>query len=260
MKEPAPTTAPSYVVELPVLRWGIGSPRRVLLIHGVASSGAGWSGVATRLAAAGVEAWAPDLRGHGSAPRADRYRVADLAGDLAALAPSWDAVVGHSLGGPVALALAAAGTPVGRLVLLDPVMHIDDADLPAIVADQLTESDPFADPAALAAAHPDWPAEDAWAKAMAMRQVAPHTIRSVFADNAPWQMLPLLDRVDAPIDVLRADPEVFTLFPEAHAAAARARAPQLHDRIVVGCGHGIHRTRPDVVAATVLDGLRAAAG
>ena len=245
-------TPPSTVVGLPVLRWGVGNPRRALLIHGVAGSGASWARLGSLLAAAGFEVWGPDLRGHGTAPAADRYRIADLAGDLAALAPAWDVVIGHSLGGPVALALAGGPVRVGGLVLLDPVLDIADADLPAIVADQVTESDLAADPARLAAANPRWGAEDAWAKAMAMRQVAPHTIRAVFADNAPWHHLGLLDTVTAPIEVLRADPAVFTLFPEAHAAAVRARAPQLRDRVVTGCGHGIHRERPDVVAEAVV--------
>lgn len=244
--------APSTAVALPVIRWGIGNPRRVLLVHGVASSGAGWSRVGAVLAAAGIEAWAPDLRGHGAAPRSDRYRFADIAGDLALLGEGWDVVVGHSLGGPVALTLAAGSTRVGALVLLDPVLEIGDADLPAIVADQLTESDPFADPARVAVANPRWGAEDAWAKAAAMRQVAPHTVEALFADNAPWHHLDLVRDVPAPIHVLRSDPAVFTLFPEAHAAVVRERVPSATIELVAGTGHGIHRERPDLVARAII--------
>lgn len=244
--------ASSTAVAVPVLRWGVGNPTRVLLIHGVASSGAGWSRVGALLAAAGIEAWAPDLRGHGAAPRSDRYAFADIAGDLALLGDAWSVVVGHSLGGPVALTLAAGSTQVGALVLLDPVLEIADTDLPAIVADQLTESDPFADPARLAAANPRWGAEDAWAKAAAMRQVAPHTVEALFADNAPWHHLDLVRGVPAPIHVLRSDPAVFTLFPETHAAAVTERAPGAIIELAAGAGHGIHRERPDLVARAII--------
>lgn len=237
--------ASSTAVAVPVLRWGVGNPTRVLLIHGVASSGAGWARVGALLAAAGIEAWAPDLRGHGAAPRSDRYRFADIAGDLALLGDAWQVVLGHSLGGPVALTLAAGSTRVGALVLLDPVLEIADADLPLIVADQLTESDPFADPARLAAANPRWGAEDAWA-------VAPHTIEALFADNAPWHHLDLVRGAQAPIHVLRSDPAVFTLFPEAHAAAVTERVPGATSELVTGTGHGIHRERPDLVARAII--------
>lgn len=89
-------------------------------------------GLAAHLAAAGVEAWTFDFRGHGASvpphPRDGRWGFADyVERDLPAV---WDAVrravggpvswIGHSLGGLAALAAFGAGIapPPERLVLV----------------------------------------------------------------------------------------------------------------------------------------------
>jgi pimeloyl-ACP methyl ester carboxylesterase len=105
------------------LRWGDGPPRLVLL-HGSAQNAHTWDSVA--LALRPVPVLALDLPGHGrSSWRPDgrydpRSSAADVADALEALAPGADAVVGMSLGGLTANALAA-GRPdlVRRLVVVD---------------------------------------------------------------------------------------------------------------------------------------------
>ena len=57
-------------------RWGAAGGRRVLLLHGLQSSGATWWRIASALAEAGADVTAPDLRGHGASPRGERYRSA----------------------------------------------------------------------------------------------------------------------------------------------------------------------------------------
>lgn len=87
-----------------------------LLLHGLAGTGALWRGH-------GV---APDLAGHGHAPRLDSYPYAAVADELVARvgdelrAGGPIDVVGHSFGGVVALELAADrhGLDVGRVVAL----------------------------------------------------------------------------------------------------------------------------------------------
>jgi 2-succinyl-6-hydroxy-2,4-cyclohexadiene-1-carboxylate synthase len=91
---------------------------RIVLLHGFTQTGAAWEPVSAELRAAGFEALAPDLRGHG---RAADVRPVDLAGvmdDLDALVD--DAVLaGYSMGGRVALAYAVARPQrVRRLVLV----------------------------------------------------------------------------------------------------------------------------------------------
>lgn len=92
---------------LHVERGGTG-PRTLLLLHGMGGSAGVWHGFVPLLS----DEWswiAPDLPGHGRSPHAASYTLDTLA---AAVAPSvGDAdevtVLGHSLGGAVALTLAA---------------------------------------------------------------------------------------------------------------------------------------------------------
>jgi len=246
----------TVVCELPVLRWGVGNGRSALLVHGVAASGAGWSRLAVELAAAGYAVHAPDLRGHGAAPAAGSYRFEDFAADLARLGPAWDVVVGHSLGGPIAAALVRAGLRVGRLVLLDPVFEIADDELEAVIADQMTEADAFADPVSLARANPRWHPEDAFHKASAARQVGAHTVERVFRDNAPWHHAELAVGLGVPVTVLGGDPTVFAMFTPELAQRLRALDPSIAYDAVAGAGHGVQRERLDAVVAAVLAGGR----
>lgn len=85
----------------------------LLLVHGLGATAAVWR----PLLATAAERWpgrwlAPDLRGHGASPMGSAYTLGTFAADLADLLaeepPSRRLVVlGHSLGGAVALALAS---------------------------------------------------------------------------------------------------------------------------------------------------------
>lgn len=107
----------------------------LLLLHGMAGHGGLWDGVAARWTAGPV--LAPDLAGHGAAPRLPRYGFDDYVEDLVtrvgpALADSEELVViGHSLGGIVALRLAALqpSLPISRLVPLGCKTTWTDADV-----------------------------------------------------------------------------------------------------------------------------------
>jgi pimeloyl-ACP methyl ester carboxylesterase len=97
----------------------------VLAVHGVTSSHAAWRAVARELAGTGVCLLAPDLRGRaGSEPLPGPYGIAAHVADLLAVLDHVGAkrvvVAGHSMGGQVAVRLAA-GRPerIGGVVLLD---------------------------------------------------------------------------------------------------------------------------------------------
>ena len=96
-------------------------PRHVGLVHGLGASAATWGPFVERLAATGrYTVTTVDLRGHGMSPRAESYRVEDMAADLVDSLPSGlDSVVGHSLGGAV-LYRAVTRLAPGRAVYLDP--------------------------------------------------------------------------------------------------------------------------------------------
>lgn len=98
----------------------------VLAIHGITASHVSWAPVADRLTAApGVRVIAPDLRGRGrSATLQGPWGMATHADDAAAVLDALQAesavVIGHSMGGFVAVALAAQHpAAVAALLLVD---------------------------------------------------------------------------------------------------------------------------------------------
>jgi len=82
----------------------------LLLVHGLGATGDVWNGLHDVLSRRWTGSWVtPDLPGHGGSRRLPRYSFAHLAAAVAATAPSAKRVIvlGHSLGGVVALALAS---------------------------------------------------------------------------------------------------------------------------------------------------------
>ncbi|MCZ7562909.1 MAG: alpha/beta hydrolase [Burkholderiales bacterium] len=93
----------------------------LVLLHGMGANGAVWDGVKPLLATRWTGRWLiPDLRGHGRSPHAPPYGMGVHAADVASLlGPDDEAiVVGHSMGGVVALVLATGmfGVRVRRAV------------------------------------------------------------------------------------------------------------------------------------------------
>ncbi len=114
--------APPRGPRLCLCTWG-GLERPVLILHGYLEQGAAWDAVARRL---GRAVCAPDQRGHGRSEHVGRggwYHFWDYVGDAATLIDHLGGpldVVGHSMGGTVALLLAATRPDaVRRLVLVE---------------------------------------------------------------------------------------------------------------------------------------------
>lgn len=102
---------------------GAGAPALVVL-HGLLGSSRNWQSAGAALAARGPRVVALDLRNHGESPWSDACGHAEMAGDVAAwiersrLAPVH--LLGHSLGGKVAMRLAAERPDlVARLTVVD---------------------------------------------------------------------------------------------------------------------------------------------
>jgi proline-specific peptidase len=97
----------------------------VVLLHGITGHARVWDHLAERLAP-GRRVLALDQRGHGDsdAPTDDDYRVATMADDVAAFAGSLRldrfALLGHSMGGRIAIQYAAAHAGrLERLIIVD---------------------------------------------------------------------------------------------------------------------------------------------
>jgi len=108
-------------MELNLIEMGEGPA--VILLHGLFGAARNWGGIQKRLAQ-GHRVIAPDLRNHGESGRAGAMDYAAMAVDVAELIARRGcgpcAVVGHSMGGKVAMALALRhGELVCRLVVAD---------------------------------------------------------------------------------------------------------------------------------------------
>ena len=116
-------------VDLSFLTVGEGPP--LLILHGLFGSGGNWRGIAKALSGT-HRVVSVDLRNHGASPWTDTMAYADMADDVTRLMSREGlqraAVLGHSMGGKVAMALALLHPDlVDRLCLVDiaPVAYAD---------------------------------------------------------------------------------------------------------------------------------------
>ncbi|MFJ6680195.1 alpha/beta fold hydrolase [Microbacterium sp. NPDC091382] len=248
-------------VTLPRLSWGDPrSDRHALLVHGVGSSGALMWRYAVALADAGWHVDAVDLRGHGTAPRTLDYTIGAYAADLEHTRPTghgpWDLVLGHSLGGAAAT-VAAASSPAWtrHLILVDPAIHLADADRDAVRASQ---EQAFADTseAAVRAAHPEWLDLDIELKAVAASQASRFAVEQTGLQNTPWDVREAASRLAAPTHVIAGDPAVYSIF-TGDLAAEVLKNPAITMSVVPGTGHSPHRDAPDASARALLDAIAA---
>ncbi|WP_431075509.1 alpha/beta fold hydrolase [Microbacterium phyllosphaerae] len=240
---PAPLT-------LPRISWGHpASDRRVLLVHGLGSSGALMWRLGTALADVGWYATAIDLRGHGDAPRALDYSVAAYGADLVSTPPDgggpWDAVIGHSLGGASAT-VAAASAPewTRRLVLLDPAILVGGRDATIV---RKSQERAFADNRVelVQQEHPHWHPQDWELKVDAVHRTSAWAVEQTSQQNTPWDVTADAARLTVPTHVIASDPAVYSIFTGDVAAGVLASNPLITMSVVAGSGHSLHRDKPE---------------
>lgn len=236
-------------VTLPTTLWGSpAAPRRALLVHGLGSNGATWWRVAEALRGDGWAVVAVDLRGHGDAPRASSYAIADYAGDLPG--SGWDLVVGHSLGGAASVLAATPGF-TRRLVLIDPVLDLPSDEVEAVRADQLAELDFGVEE--LRVAKPHWHERDIVTKAAAIAQVDAATVAASIDDNTPWNVVAESLALSVPTLIIGGDHSVYSMLPTAIAQRITDANPLVSYEIIVGAGHSPQRDRPVETLAVLRD-------
>lgn len=119
-KSPAPSVLQSQVDAAPV---SLLVRLDTLWLHGAGLAGDTWDHITVDC----PRAVSPDLPGHGLAPQVAPPRVATYADAVAGNLRPGAVVIGHSLGGMVALELAArAEPPVGALILIEAVPTVRD--------------------------------------------------------------------------------------------------------------------------------------
>ena len=261
----------------------------VVLLHGLSGARTTYEAVVGHLAASAVASgWVQvvnaDLRGHGESSHAGAggYTAAAFADDVAALVEHVDAgpalVVGHSLGGVVATALAQRRPGlVARLLLEDPpLFEGDDARrasspvagfFPVFVASVRALHErhaPVADYEELVRATtlPEHVAE----RALGISRWDPATMEAAI-DGTVWRGFDPTLPLACPVTVLRADPSLGAVFAPEDVAPFRAGNPQAEVVLIEGSTHRIHDT-PTLasylhhldVAVTAFASARRAAG
>ena len=248
--------SPPAPVTLPRLSWGDpSSESRALLVHGLGSNGALMWRFGVALADAGWRADAVDLRGHGLAPRALDYSIGAYAADLRLTRPrdgmGWDLVVGHSLGGAAATAVAASDPGwTRRLVLIDPAIHLSPRDRDIVRASQERS---FADPtpAAVREEHPHWHEHDVELKALSAQQASRWAVEQTSVQNPGWDERDAAARLTVPTHIIGSDPAVYSIFHGALAEEVLGN-PTVAMSVVPGAGHSPHRDEPEATIAEFL--------
>ena len=233
---------------------GEGPP--LVLLHGLFGAGQNWGGIRRALAPR-YRVLTPDLRNHGTSPRAAAMDYAAMAADVAetmdAAGVSRAAVVGHSMGGKVAMALAL-GHParVDRLVVADiapvryrPALRAYIAAMQAVpLRPGLTRREADAD---LAVTIPE----------AGIRAFLLQSLR--FEDDPPsWRLgldelaaaMPVIEdfaarpgaRYDGPVLVMGGETSGYVR-PEHH-AAFRALFPRVAFTTIPKAGHWLHAENP----------------
>lgn len=256
MTEPCHIAARRQFVQLAhgrvsFLEWPGAGPT-ALLCHGITSSAATLWRLGADLAAEGWRVIAVDLPGHGQSdlsPAFDIDTVANIVGDLIqTLGLAELAMVGHSWGGAITLALLSGEHParaaVQQAVLLDPLIRQEAAVAPSWlphfsrgVGQSPEETLPM-----LRETNPDWLPCDYYWKAQALAECRYEQVAGLFLLPEDWTLAPRMARVQAPLLILLAEPE-YTIVPPAVQAELCAAAPsgRMQMQLIPGTNHNMLR-------------------
>ena len=252
---------------LRIARWGAGTDRAVVLVHGITASLEDWVPLVPHLQAAGLGVVALDLRGHGrSTLGTERISTRRLADDLATVLDLLDlrhaVLAGHSLGGYAALALAVhhpevVQQRVARLVLVGSSSTMRGAPELAVLASN-------ASPLTLAVQrHPrhgvvlmraqvfgDSPSLPAIEDLRRRWSSCPMTTRTAYATGLVGQTLtPGLAGVSLPVTVVRGSRD--RVVPASRSQLLHAALPDSALVILDGAGHATPTERPRELAAVL---------
>jgi pimeloyl-ACP methyl ester carboxylesterase len=243
-----------------------GKAPTLLLVHGLTDSGRGWVEAVSHW----EDRWAIvsyDQRGHGESPRftADELDAAPgdlLVDDVLHLLERLDrpVVVGHSLGGAVALA-AAVRRPelVQALVLEDPAPRGPEEPQRTGRGQEflagIQESVAAPDEATLyelrKRQHPHWPESELLVTGIAERQTDTAFLeRGSYKPATPWTELYAEVRVPTLV-VTGDDADEILVSDEVERGMAGLGNPRVEVVRIAGAGHCVRRDRPDAFYAAV---------
>ncbi|MBN2700924.1 MAG: alpha/beta fold hydrolase [Methylohalobius sp. ZOD2] len=257
-------------VDLYCKRFGDEGPP-LLILHGLFGAGRNWYSLAQRLAGE-FQVLVPDLRGHGESPHAAPLDYPHMATDLAALLAREGVqsthLLGHSMGGKVAMRLALSRPDlVSKLVVADiaPVQYAHSFDhvveaLKALPLDQVTSRRQA----------------DEWlAPRIENPVVRQFLLQNLITHNSSYDWRVDLDLLASALPALSGFPLDATIQPfagptlfvsgglseyikPAYHQAIRSLFPQARIKTIEHAGHWIHIDQPDCFESTVRCFLREA--
>ncbi|MEJ7838073.1 MAG: alpha/beta hydrolase [Thermomicrobiales bacterium] len=237
----------------------------VLLIHGIGSSGAGWDNIIPALSVSTTPVTI-DQRGHGASGHPDSgYLYDDYIGDLDAVLAHFDIehplIVGHSLGGIVALWWAARYPDrAAALVIEDSPLRSGESFRPAfegwLAFNALTEVDAAA---RYRQENPDWPDELVALRARQITSTARGVFSELFADSIAHQgvdRIAEIEGVQSPVLLIHGDIETGGMVVADDATALKTRLPNVALAHIPGASHRIHAERLEEFVTLTVDFLK----
>ena len=229
----------------------------VVVMHGLLGSARNWAGIGKQLAE-GYRVFTLDLRNHGRSPWADTMSFDEMAGDVAAFIERHDlgpaALIGHSLGGKVAMRLALTrADQVERLVVVDvaPVAYAHTFG-PFVEAMQQVD---------LAAVHQRADAERQLERTIADPAIRNFLLQNLIRTNSGYAWRVNLDAIaanmpdllgfpDPPDGAVHRGPTLFVaggrssyIRPE-HRPLIERLFPDVERAVIEGAGHWVQAERP----------------
>ena len=175
----------------------------------------------------------------------------DYRDDVLELGAEWDLLLGHSLGGAVALAALAARPHWTRKLILEEPAIFGRADS-AIVEWLLADFDQPLTAERVAWSNPRWHLRDAAAKAQALQQCGPEAVEGTMGE-ADWDLWHVIEKLSIPTLLLAADPDLTALIrPEMGDAAVEVN-PLISFATVPNGDHSMHRDEYEAFWALVRD-------
>lgn len=242
-----------------------GNGPRLLLIHGIGGNGHAWDPVIDDL----TRDFSPitfDLRGHGESGKPDSgYLYDDYIGDLDALLAALDMdhplIIGHSLGGIIALWWAAKHPDKAQaLVIEDSPLRSGEDFRPAFEGWLQLNAMPYdALLAHYTSENPDWPREIAETRARAMACTKRAVFQELMDDSLAHHGVDRIREIEgvrSPVLLIHGDIPTGGMVHPDDIAALPQRLPNAITIRIPGGGHTLHRSTKDAFLAAAVPFLK----